>query len=422
LPLSAPGHSAVAPIRLLTFSTLFPSAARPNHGVFVENRLRHFVASGAATSTVVAPVPWFPSTAPWFGDWARHARVPRMEQRNGLAVLHPRYPVLPRVGMSPAPWLLFRALLPVLRAMHAREAFDAIDAHYLYPDGVAAVWLGQRLGLPVVVTVRGTDVTLIPRYAVPRRLIRGAIRDAAALIAVSAALKQALVELGAPPGKVTVLRNGVDTTLFRPPVDRNAARRALGLSRPTLISVGLLIERKGHHHAIEAMRQLPGFELLIVGEGPDQARLAGLIERCGLGDRVRLLGPRPHAELPSLYGVADALVLASSREGWANVLLEAMACGTPVAASNIPGNPEVVREAVAGVIAEVNTPDGIAAAVHRLFAALPARAATRAYAEQFSWDETTAGQIAVFQQVRRDRTAHGDGLAPASGTETSSTP
>src|SRR5580692_5437784 len=89
-----------SPIRLLTFSTLFPNAARPNHGVFVENRLRQLVASGAATSTVVAPVPWFPSTSPWFGDWARHARAPRAEQRNGLTVLHPRYPALPRIGMS----------------------------------------------------------------------------------------------------------------------------------------------------------------------------------------------------------------------------------------------------------------------------------------------------------------------------------
>ena len=151
------------------------------------------------------------------------------------------------------------------------------------------------------------------------------------------------------------------------------------------------------------MRQLPEFGLLIVGEGPDHARLAGLIERHGLGGRVRLLGPRPHAELPALYGAADALVLASSREGWANVLLEAMACGTPVVASNISGNPEVVREAAAGVIAEANTPDGIAAAVRRLFAALPDRAATRAYAERFGWDETTAGQLALFRQVIDER-------------------
>jgi teichuronic acid biosynthesis glycosyltransferase TuaC len=387
-------------VRLLTFSTLFPHAARPNQGIFVENRLRHLVDSGEATSLVLAPVPWFPSRAPMFGDWAVHAAAPAVETRHGIAIRHPRYPVIPKAGMSIAPWLLYRAMVPQLaRLLAGGHHFDAIDAHYIYPDGVAATWIGCRFGLPVVMTARGTDVSLIPRYRIPRRLIQRAIRDASALIAVSAALKDVLVELGAPDDKVTVLRNGVETSLFRPPENRPAIRSALGLTRPTLISVGGLIERKGHHRTIEAMRQLPGFELLIAGEGPERDRLAGLIATHGLGDRVRLLGPRPHRELPDLYGAADASVLASSREGWANVLLESMACGTPVVAANIWGNPEVVRAPAAGVIYEPNTPDGIAVGVRRLFAAMPDRAATRAYAEPFSWEETTAGQLAVFRRV-----------------------
>ncbi|HXT78611.1 MAG TPA: glycosyltransferase, partial [Acetobacteraceae bacterium] len=184
-----------------------------------------------------------------------------------------------------------------------------------------------------------------------------------------------------------------------PLADRQAARDALGLSKPTLISVGSLIERKGHHRTIEAMTLLPDFELVIVGEGPERGRLEEQIGRLGLRDRVRLLGPRPHASLPALYGAADASVLASSREGWANVLLESMACGTPVVASNIWGNPEVVRSRAGGVIAEHNTPEGIAAGVRCLFADLPSREATRAYAEPFSWDETTAGQLALFRRV-----------------------
>ncbi len=392
----------MAPLRLLTFSTLYPNDQRPNHGVFVENRLRHLVASGEVTSSVVAPVPWFPSSAALFGAWAAHARTTQRETRHGLGVDHPRYPVIPKLGMSLAPWLLYRATLPGIRRRCAAEGRpDAIDAHYVYPDGVAATWLGSRLGLPVVITARGTDVSLIPRYAIPRRLIQGAIRDAAALIAVSGALKAALVELGAPPDKVTVLRNGVDTTLFHPPRDRAATRTALGLTGPTLISVGLLIERKGHHRVIEAMSSLPGFTLLIVGEGPERPRLAAMINRLGLADRVRLLGPRPHAELPTLYGAADVLVLASSREGWANVLLESMACGTPVVASNIWGNPEVVQSSAAGLVTENNTAEGIISAIRRLFAASPDRAATRAYAERFSWEETTAGQIALFRRIAR---------------------
>lgn len=388
------------PIRLLTFSTLFPHAARPNHGIFVENRLRHLLASGEATSTVLAPVPWFPSTAPWFGDWAVNARAPTRETRHGIDIRHPRYPVIPKVGMTAAPWLLYRAMIPAVQSLlDEGQRFDAIDAHYVYPDGVAAVWLGRRFGLPVTMTARGTDVNLIPRYSLPRRLIQGAVRDSAALIAVSGALKQALVDLGAPPDKVTVLRNGVETSVFRPPEDRDALRASLGLSGPTLISVGGLIERKGHHRTIEAMRQLPGFTLLIAGEGPERERLAAMIAQFGLGDRVRLLGPRPHRELPALYGAADASVLASSREGWANVLLESMACGTPVVAANIWGNPEVVRESAGGLIYEPNTADGVAKGVRKLLANLPSREATRAYAEPFSWDDTTAGQLAIFRRI-----------------------
>ncbi len=387
-------------LRLLTFSTLYPNAARPNHGVFVENRLRHLLASQEAVSTVVAPVPWFPSTHPRAGEWARYAQAPAQETRHGIEVLHPRFPVVPKIGMTAAPFLLYWSMLPFIRRLQNEgRQFDLIDAHYMYPDGVAAVWLGKKLGLPVVVTSRGTDVSLIPQYPLPRRLIQGAIRGAAALVTVSAALKTALVALGAPDQKVTVLRNGVDTSLFRPAADRDSIRASLGLKRKTLVSVGLLIDRKGHHRTIEAMSHLPEHELLIAGEGPERARLTALIEKLGLTDRVRLLGARPHDTLPALYSAADASVLASSREGWANVLLESMACGTPVVASNIWGNPEVVQTRDAGLIAPENTPEGIAAAVRALFSPLPDRAATRRYAEQFGWEETTSGQLALFRRV-----------------------
>ena len=394
----------MAPIRLLTFSTLFPNSIQPNHGIFVQNRLRHLVASGEAVGTVVAPVPYFPFRSPRFGAWARHASVPRLEQRHGLTIHHPRYIVIPKIGMTIAPWLLYRSALSYISRLIAEGAqFDAIDAHYFYPDGVAAVWLGQRLNLPVVVTARGTDLNLIPQYPRPRQLLRQAIAGADAVVGVSSALRDVLLELGADPAKAVTLRNGVEMETFRPLPDRDAIRAGLGLTRKTLISVGYLIDRKGHHRTIEAMKSLPDFELIIAGEGPDRAKLQAQIDQGGLADRVRLLGPRPHAELPTLYNAADAMVLASSREGWANVLLEAMACGTPVVASNIWGNPEVVQNRNAGVIYDPNTAEGIVAGVRDLFANPPTRAATRAYAEPFSWDETTAGQLALFRRVLAGR-------------------
>lgn len=394
------------PIRLVTFSTLYPNAAQPTHGVFVENRLRHLVASGAVVSRVVAPVPYFPFRSPRFGTYSQYADIPQWEERHGLTVHHPRYLSIPKVGMNLAPYLLALSSLPAVRAaVKAQGGADLIDAHYLYPDGVAAVFIGRLLGIPVTMTARGTDVSLIPRYPVPRHLIRRAAERADGLITVSAALKEGLEGVGVDPARITVLRNGVDLQLFRP-LDRAATRKRLRLEGPTLISVGHLIERKGHDLIVGAMPSLPGFTLLIAGEGPERPKLEAMIAELGLGDRVRLLGARPHEELPELYGAADALVLASSREGWANVLLEAMACGTPVVASEIWGNPEVVARPEAGILMAERSAKGVADAVKSLFGArLPSREATRAYASAFSWDATTQGQIDLFRQIiaRRKR-------------------
>jgi teichuronic acid biosynthesis glycosyltransferase TuaC len=397
-PRSETATSEASKLRILTFATLFPNAAQPNHGIFVANRLRHLVASGEVAAEVLAPVPWFPLAHPRFGTWAAYARVPRLERRDGLAVHHPRYAVIPRFGMSASPYLLYQAGLAALRRLLAGGLrFDLIDAHYVYPDGVAAAWLAETLGKKVVITGRGSDLTQLPDYRVPRRLITAALRRADALISVSAALGQRMVELGAPPERVTTLRNGVDTAVFHPQ-DRAAARAALGIDGPAILSVGALIPRKAHHRTIGALPALPGVTLTILGEGPERARLQALAAELGVADRVRLPGAVPHADLPRHYTAADASVLASTREGWANVLLESMACGTPAVASDIPGNPEVVRAPEAGLIVP-GTEAGIADGVRRLLAAPPDRAATAAYARTMSWDETTAGQLAIFRRV-----------------------
>ncbi len=388
------------PIRIVTFSSLYPNAIQPNHGVFVENRLRHLIASGQVLSRVVAPVPYFPFRSPRFGHYAEFAQVPAWEERHGLTIHHPRFPQIPKVGMNLSPYLLAWAALPAVSgAIKALGGADLIDAHYLFPDGVAATLIGRMLDIPVVMTARGTDVSLIPKYPVPRRLIQRACRRAAGIITVSAALKEGLTAIGVDPDSVTVLRNGVDLALFRP-LDREATRRRLGLEGRVLISVGHLITRKGHDLIVEAMPSLPGFTLLIAGEGPERANLERRIAELGLGDRVRLLGTRPHAELPELYGAADALILASSREGWANVLLEAMACGTPAIASPIWGNPEVVAKPEAGIIMTERSAKGVIDAVNSLFGPrMPTREATRAYASAFSWDATTEGQIELFRRI-----------------------
>jgi teichuronic acid biosynthesis glycosyltransferase TuaC len=393
-----PRASRHRPIRLLTFSTLYPNQAQPSHGVFVENRLRHLIQGGAATSTVLAPVPWFP----WRGAPLR--AIPASEQRHGLAVHHPRFLAPPKLGMFSNPYALYRAARAALgRLRLGGQDFDLIDGHYLYPDGVAAIWLGRDLGLKVVLTARGSDTSQLPDYRVAGRLIRAAIDEAAAVIAVSADLKAGLVQLGAPPDKVTVLRNGVDLAGFAAVPGRDALRAELGLRGPTLLSVGHLIDRKRNDLTIAALPSLPGHTLLLIGDGPDLVALRALAARLGVSDRVTFLGRRPHAELPRWYTAADLLVLASSREGWANVLLEAMACGTPVLATPAWGSREAVSAPAAGLVLDEATPAAIAAGVRRLLAAPPDRAATRRHAEGYSWDATTEGQLALFDRILEPR-------------------
>lgn len=385
-------------MKILTFSTLYPHAARPSHGIFVETRLRHLLASGKVESRVVAPVPWFPSRNARFGEYATHARAPREERRHGIQVLHPRYPLLPKIGMVLTPFLLARAVRPVLERILRDYAFDLIDAHYFYPDGVAAILLGRHFGKPVVITARGTDVNLIPRYRLPRAMIRWGARHAAGIITVACALKDDLVRVGVPAERIEVLRNGVDLQLFRP-IEREAARSRLQISRTTLLSVGHLIPRKAHDLVIKALRWLPEMDLIVIGDGPELGALNALAHESGVGERVRFAGALAQDELRNYYGAADALALASSREGWANVLLESMACGTPVVASRIGGTPEVVSAPEAGVLMEERTPESVADAVRRLFARYPDRGATRRYAEKFSWDDTTRGQLKLFERV-----------------------
>src|SRR6185437_14643447 len=385
-------------LEILTFSTLFPNASTPNHGVFVANRLRHLLRAEPIHAQVVAPVPWFPSRSGIFGKYGLMAAVPDTEDYRGINVRHPRFPVIPKFGMSIAPTLLFAACLPIMRQIQRERDFEIIDAHYFYPDGVAAVMLGRVLRKPVVITARGTDINLIPRHRLPRQQIKWAARKASGLVAVSQALKDALITLGVEPGRIEVLRNGVDLEIFRPD-DRESARAQLNLNGPTLLSVGQLIERKANHLSIEALQFLPEFELLLVGEGPEKARLQLLARQLRVTARVRFLGSISHEKLAPIYSAADALLLASSREGWPNVLLEAMACGTPVVASDIWGNPEVVTTPEAGCLMDNRTPEGIANAVRRLFAALPKRSATRQYAERYSWQDTSDGQLRLFERV-----------------------
>lgn len=393
-------------MRILTLTTLYPNAAAPSHGVFVENRLRAFIDRHAAEARVIAPVPWFPFSGGWAGRYAAYARTPYAEIRRGLEVTHPRYAIPPKIGMTYAARALERCFYRAAsNVLESGWDFDLIDAHYLYPDGVAAVRVARRLGKPVVVTARGADVNLLPHFPRQRTMILEAACAADGVICVAAALKEELIKLGAPPEKIVVARNGVDLALFRP-LDRDGVRARLGLSGKVIASVGHLIERKGHHLVIEALTALPEATLIVVGGGEEATSLRRLAHKLGVGDRVRFLGALRHEELVDIYNAADVLALASSREGWPNVLLEAMACGTQAVATPVWGSVEVVNAPAAGRLAKARTSEAMAEALRAALEDPPRREETRAFAEKYSWDETSDTARRVYDAaIKRGRAA-----------------
>jgi glycosyltransferase involved in cell wall biosynthesis len=385
-------------LRVLTLATLFPTGERPTFGGFVERQCRALAAQPDVEVRVVSPVgvPLWPlSLHPLYGD---SRGLPAQEDLGGLIVYRPRFATLPGVGQPGTARRLAAATLDLLREIRREFPFDVVDAEYFWPDGVAARHLARALGLPFSIKARGSDIDHWGHVPAIGTQMVDAARHADGLLAVSAALRQRMIGLGMPEA-IHVHYTGVDLDLFRPG-DKAAAKAALGVSGPLIASVGALIPLKGHRVAIAAMRELPEATLLIAGEGPERAALER--QAAEYGNRVRLLGTLPHHELPALLGAADAMVLASEREGLANVWVEALACGTPLVISDAGGAREVVDRAEAGLIV-ARDPAAVAAALRRLIDRQFDPAAVRRAAERFSWARNGAELARHLRAISGER-------------------
>jgi teichuronic acid biosynthesis glycosyltransferase TuaC len=343
-------------LRILTFTTLFPNAHQPVLAVFNYQRTAHLAQLPQNELQVVAPLPYAPTWTP-VSRWRQAALIPKQERIGEIDVFHPRYFLLPKISMPLHGISIFAGCRSFIRKLHEKDHFDCIDAHFVYPDGFAACFLGKMLGIPVVVSARGTDMTLYPSFAAIRPQIRWTLRHAAGLIAVSSSLQQEMIRLGAPPQKIRVITNGVDAARFGPE-DRRAARQKLGLpeSAQIVVSVGSLLPVKCHERLISAVAALrehhPGLKAYIVGEGPARARLEAAIREARATDQIFLVGSRPNEELRYWFNAADVSSLASSREGWPNVLSESIACGTPVVATRVGGVPEIISSPELGIVVD----------------------------------------------------------------------
>lgn len=386
-------------LKILTISSLYPSSIQPSFGVFVENRLRHLLEDTGITAKVIAPVPWFPFKNQLFGRYSLFARTPKYEVLNGIEVYHPRFLVLPKVGARLTPFFLALTLKRAIRRLRA-TGYDAdlFDAHYLYPDGVAVAKVAQAFKKPFVMTARGSDVTEIGRKPFYRRAIEWALSLCSHAITVSNSLRDELKAygLGRP---ITTLRNGVDGDRFCLPTKTTHPTE---LSKKKVVKVlyaGWLIPRKRVDLLLDAVAKLENVQVEIAGDGPEQVALKAQAEALGIADKVAFLGRQTPEHMPEIYGRNDILVLPSEREGWANVLLEAMACGTPVVSNAVAGALDLVTDSVAGRLVHGQTGNAYAEAIQDLALHLPNRQEVRRFALQFGWREISLGQQRIFQQI-----------------------
>ena len=385
-------------MRILTLSTLFPAASRPNFGIFVERQTAALTSVRDFAVTVINPI----GIAPWplslFANTARLADL-HDEQWGELDVYRPRFMAIPRIGGRLNPNIIVRMVLPLAKRLHAEIGFDLIDAEFFYPDGPAAMKLAGALGIPFTIKARGADIHHWGGQPGCREQIIEAADKAAGLLAVSDALKADMVSLGMDAEKILVHYTGLDQSRFTLR-DRAEEKVRLGISGPLILSVGALIPRKGQDLLIAALPALPDATLMLAGLGESEGDYRALADRLGVADRVHFMGGVPHDDLPALFAAADVMALVSASEGLANAWVEALACGTPVVASDVGGIRELLKTPAAGRIVE-RTPEAVAAAITEILASPPSREAVAANVKAFSWDENSRQLAAFLRQFAR---------------------
>ena len=353
-------------MRVLAVTNLYPNPLQPHRAPFNRHQLR--LLGARHPLRVIAPVAWTDELA-----LARAGgRLARAATLDGLAVEHPRYYFPPKVARGYYGHCYAASVRGAFRRAARDFAPDVVFAPWAYPDGWAAVRLARRAGLPAVVQVHGSDVKLLDRSPARRRRTAEALAGADAVVAVSRDLRDRVVALGVPADRVAVVYDGVDVEVFRPG-DQSAARAAAAYpggwpTEPVLLFVGNLVSVKGIDVLLRALALVPPARLVVVGAGPERARLARQAAALGLSDRVAFLGPLPQAALPNWYRAADLFVLPSRSEGVPNVLLEAGACGTPWVASRVGGVPETPGHASRRLVAP-DRPEELAAAIREALAA-----------------------------------------------------
>jgi teichuronic acid biosynthesis glycosyltransferase TuaC len=343
--------------RILTVSHLYPSPAFPGLGTFVQDEVVELARRNHLS--VVAPLR---------GSGAEVRRVPTETEEEGIRVVRPRFPGIPVGGRVIEPRLWAHRLCPLLRSLYEEMDADLVHAHFALPDGFAAANFAARESVPLVLTIRGSDVLVLGRRWIARGDLRHTLEQTRALIAVSDELAEYATRLGVPGGRIHVIPGGVP---YRPREGRQEARRRLGVDENAIcvLWVGRLVSVKAPLEAIRAFARVVDSSaphdavLVMLGEGPLTARASELVRREGLDGRVRLLGYQSRESVWTWQCASDVQINSSRSEGTPVAVLEALGAGTPVAAYPLPGVRAALTAVDGGTTARESTPQALAAAI-----------------------------------------------------------
>jgi teichuronic acid biosynthesis glycosyltransferase TuaC len=393
-------------LRVLVLARSYPSEMFPTLGLWVEQptiqlRARHDM-------RVVSPVPWcppLPALRP-LAQYKRFRAIPRSERRHGVEIEHPRFVTGPGRSTYPADALTYTAgLLRSVDRIRREFPFDLIHAHFIYPEGAVARRLSNRYGVPFVVTEHAPWDGWLDERGVAREALPAA-RAAAALMPVSTSVLRGIRAHAGDGVRAVVVPVGVDTELFVP---RPQAERR----REQILYVGWINFNKGIDVLLRAMAKLaqmghPGRLVLAGGSyyrntRLQEERLRAQSSELGLDDRVQFLGRQSPAHVSRLMAESGVVVLPSRAESFGAVLVEALACGTPVVATRCGGPEDIVIDGV-GELVEVEDADALASALARTLDH-PSRYAPeqlRRYAvERFGWDRV----VTDIDRIYRDAVA-----------------
>jgi glycosyltransferase involved in cell wall biosynthesis len=400
-------------LKVLVFSRNYPNNIIKILGLWVEGLVRHV--GKVCEPKVIAPVPYCP---PLLGrsQSTRFRAVERQRWADGIEVLHPRLFVGPGHSFHQfASTMYYLAVRRLVDRLRERFPFDLIHAHFTYPDGVVAARIARRYGVPLIITEQVTWHPWIDNYPRVRRLSLRAISESTFPIAISRSVRDSITYYTGELPNLHIIPDGVDGSIFRRRPD------GLQLSPDQVLFVGVTRPLKGVDILLKAMRLLVDrgspAKLLLVGGSfyaayrQEHDRLVQMAQDLGLTDHVHFGGEKPLPELVRHMQESALLVLPSRIESFGAVLVEALACGTPVVATRCGGPEDIVTDEV-GVLVPPENPEALAAAIEQVLQQRahydPAK--LRAYAlERFSWDRIARDVVQLYQQaiLRQPASANG---------------